>query len=60
MPLLELIILLIFVGVALYLVGQIPMDARILNILRVIVILVVVVYVLKLLFPGLGSMTVGG
>lgn len=43
-----LLVLLIFVGVALYLVQQIPMDPSILLIIRVVVILAVVLYVLAM------------
>ena len=42
-----LIVLLILVGVGLYLVGQIPMDPAIVNIIRVVVILCVVLYVVQ-------------
>jgi hypothetical protein len=44
--LLALVILLIVVGVALYLVSLIPMDATIKRIITVLVIVVVVLYVL--------------
>ena len=42
-----LIVLLILVGVGLYLVEQIPMDASIKTIIRVVVILCVVLYILQ-------------
>ena len=42
-----LIVLLALVGVALYLVEQIPMDASIPTIIRVVVILCVVLYILQ-------------
>lgn len=44
---LGLLILLILVGVGLYLVGQIPMDQAILNIIRVVVLVFVVVYIFR-------------
>lgn len=46
MSLIGLIILLIIVGVALYLVTLIPMDATIKRIITVLVIVVVIIYVL--------------
>jgi membrane protease YdiL (CAAX protease family) len=48
----SLIILLILIGVALYFVGFIPMDARILQIVRALVILIAIILVLSWLFPG--------
>ena len=44
-----LIVLLVLVGVGLYLVEQIPMDAAIKTIIRVVVILCVVLYLLSAL-----------
>lgn len=44
-----LLIVLILVGVMLYLVGQIPMDAAVLAIIRVVVLLCLVLYVLSAL-----------
>lgn len=43
----SIIIALIVVGVALYLIGLIPMDARILMAIRAIVLLVLVLWVLQ-------------
>lgn len=45
--LVQLLVLLIVAGVALYLVGLIPMDATIQKVIRIVVILVVILYVLK-------------
>lgn len=42
-----LLVLLILVGVGLYFIGQIPMDPAILNIIRVVAILCVVLYLLR-------------
>ena len=50
MGLLELIVLLIVVGVALYLVQLIPMDSTIKKIITILVVVVVILYVLKLFF----------
>jgi|HubBroStandDraft_5_1064220.scaffolds.fasta_scaffold111843_2 hypothetical protein len=52
MDLVHLIVILIFVGVGLYLIGLIPMDAKVLQIIRVLVILAVLLYVLGLFFPS--------
>lgn len=54
MSILSLIVLLIIVGVGLYLVQLIPMDPKILTIIRVVVILAVVLWLLDL-FVDLGS-----
>ncbi len=48
----SLIIFLIIVGVVLYCIGLIPMDPKILQLIRVVVILLAVLYTLSLLFPG--------
>lgn len=47
MTLVGLIVVLIIVGVALYLISLIPMDATVKRIIQVIVILVVVLWVLS-------------
>lgn len=52
MGLLEIIILLIVVGIALWLVSLIPMDPTIKRVITVLVIVVVVLYILKILFGG--------
>ena len=52
-PLLQLVIALIVIGVASYLVQLIPMDATIKKVITVLVILLVVVYALQLLWPGM-------
>lgn len=52
MGLLEIIVLLIVVGVALYLVTLIPMDPTIKKVITILVVVVVILYVLKLLFGG--------
>lgn len=52
MDLLSLLIVLIVVGVALYLVQLIPMDARIKQIIIVLAILFVVIWLLRALLGG--------
>ncbi len=42
-----LLVFLILVGVALYLVAQIPMDPAIHNIIRIVVILCVILYLIQ-------------
>lgn len=54
MDLLTLLIVLIVVGVALYLVQLIPMDARIKQIIIVLAILFVVIWLLRALLGGGG------
>lgn len=51
MDLVHLIIVLIFVGIALYLIGLIPMDGTILRIIQVLVIVCVLLYVLQYFIP---------
>lgn len=46
--LVQLLVLLIVAGVALYLIGLVPMDATIQKVIRIVVILVVILYVLKM------------
>jgi len=49
MTLLDIIIMLIFVGVALYLINLIPMDGRIKQIINILIIIVVVLWLLRAL-----------
>lgn len=60
MTLLGLVVVLIVVGVLLWLVGMIPMDATIQKILRVVVIIAVVLWLLQAfgLLPALSSVRV--
>ncbi|HRK77429.1 MAG TPA: hypothetical protein PLQ95_02720 [Thiobacillus sp.] len=56
MPLINLVIILIVVGVLLWLVNTyIPMDQKIKNILNIVVVIVVVIWLLQV-FGVLGSM----
>jgi uncharacterized membrane protein YidH (DUF202 family) len=56
MPLIQVVIVLIVVGVLLWLVNSyIPMDGKIKNILNVVVVIAVVLWVLSLFLPGLGG-----
>ena len=52
MSLIGLVIVLVIAGLLLWAVGQIPMDATIAKIIRVVVIVVVVLWLLTALFPG--------
>jgi hypothetical protein len=52
MPLISILVVLIVLGVGLYLLQLIPMDATVKQIIRVLVILLVVLWVLSLFFPG--------
>lgn len=61
MPLLQLVILLIVIGVLLWLVNTyIPMDATIKRIINIVVIVVVVLWILSILglFDNLGAVRV--
>ncbi len=59
MSIIGLIVLLIVVGVALYLIGLIPMDAKVLMAIRAIVILLLVLWLLSLFFD-FGTVNLGG
>ena len=52
MPLLNVIIALIILGVVLYLIQILEIDARIKNIIHILIIAVVVIYLLRLLLGG--------
>jgi hypothetical protein len=54
MTLPQLIIVLIFVGIGLYLIGLLPMDATVMQIIRVLVVVAVLLYVLKMFMPSFG------
>ena len=63
MPLIQLVIVLIVVGVLLWLVNTyIPLDGTIRKIINVVVIVAVVLWLLSIfgLFTGLSNITVGG
>jgi hypothetical protein len=54
MPLIQLLLILIVIGVLLWLVNTIiPMDANIKKVINVVVLVVVVLWVLSLFFPAL-------
>lgn len=62
MPLVQLIVLLVVVGVILWAINKyIPMDATIKRIINIIVIIAVCIYLLSLfgLLPNLGAIKVG-
>ena len=64
MSLVSLVLILIVVGVLLYLINQfIPMDAKIKQILNVVVIIVVVIWLLTVLLGanlgGIGNIRIG-
>lgn len=54
MPLGGLILALILVGVALYIITLIPMDPKLLQLIRVLVIVFVCLWVLSYFLPGMG------
>jgi hypothetical protein len=60
MPLLTVVVVLIVVGVLLWLVGMIPMDATIHTIIRVVVIIAVVIWLLRAfgLIGAVGGLTI--
>jgi len=63
MPLLDLVITLIVVGVLLWLVNTyIPMDRKIKSILNIVVVIAVILWILRGtgILSGLSSVTVGG
>jgi len=63
MPLINLVVVLIVVGVLLWLVNSyIPMDAKIKNILNIVVVIAVVLWLLNAfgLLSGVSTIRVGG
>ena len=63
MPLINLVVVLIVVGVLLWLVNTyIPMDRKIKNILNIIVVIVVVLWLLQVfgILGSLGGIRIGG
>lgn len=50
MSIFAIVFVLIVIGVGLYLVGLIPMDPKILTVIRVVVILAVVLWILDIFF----------
>jgi len=60
MPLINVIVVLIIVGLLLWLVKFLPLDATIQKIIHGVVIVVVILWLLTLFFPGIRTMTVGG
>ena len=60
MPLINVVIALIVVGVLLWLVNNyIPMDAKIKNILNIVVVIAVVLWLLGLFVPGINTIRIG-
>lgn len=62
MPLIDVLLTLVIVGVLLYLVNRfIPMDGKIKNILNIVVVIVVVLWLLRIfgLFSSLSNIYVG-
>ena len=58
MSIINLIVALVLVGLALWVVGQIPMDPVIARILRVVVIVFLVIWLLKVFGLLSGSLTI--
>lgn len=58
MSLLNLVLGLVFIGVLLYIVTLVPMDATIKRIINIVVLLVVVLWLVSVFFPGFGRITV--
>lgn len=57
MPLINLVIILVVVGVALYLINNyIPMDGKIKSILNIVVVIVVIIWLLSV-FGVIGSLS---
>lgn len=52
MPLIQVLVILIIVGVLLWLINFIPMDAKIKQIINILVVIVIVLWLLSLFLPG--------
>ena len=60
MPILEILLVLIVIGLVLWLVNQyIPMQPPIKTILNVVVMLLVILWLISAIFPGLGTVRIG-
>lgn len=60
MGLIEIVVVLIVVGLLLYAVNQwLPMDAKVKQILNVVVIIAIVLWLLAIFFPGMRDIQVG-
>jgi len=60
MPIIQILLLLVIIGFLLYAVNAwIPIDAKIKTIINAVVILVVILWLLALFFPGLSGIRVG-
>lgn len=60
MPLLSLIVTLIVIGVVLWLVSLLPIDARIKQIIQGVTLIVIILWLLTLFVPSLATFRVGG
>jgi hypothetical protein len=61
MPILTVVLILVIIGFILFLVNKyIPMDPMIKNVLFVIVFIVVIVWLVQLLVPGIAEVRIGG
>lgn len=47
MPIFDIVVVLVLIGVALYLIDKVPMDATVRQIIRVVIILVVVLWLVQ-------------
>ena len=60
MPIIQIIIVLVVVGLILWLVNSfVPMEATIKSILNAVVIIAVVIWILTLFIPGLWNVRIG-
>lgn len=60
MPLIQVVIVLIVVGVLLWLANTyLPMDPKVKSILNVVVVVAIILWLLALFFPGISTIRVG-
>jgi hypothetical protein len=59
MPLITLIVYLIIVGLLLWVVNELPLDATIKKVIQVVVIVVVVLWLLQIFVPALPNFYIG-
>ena len=57
MPILQILIGLILIGAVLYIVSLLPIDATIKRVIQVVAIVFVVIWILTLMWPMLGSIS---
>lgn len=59
MSLIGLVVILIVIGLVLYLLDLLPLDAKIRSLIRIVVVVFVILWLLTLFLPALGTVHLG-